>query len=69
MKTIGIVIPAYNEKENILKLIKGIRRYLNCVILVVDDSYDKSTQKILSKSRVKSLNISIEEKNREEDLR
>ena len=55
MKTIGIVIPAYNEKENILKLIKGIRRYLNCVILVVDDSYDKSTQKILSKSRVKSL--------------
>ena len=26
MKTIGIVIPAYNEKENILKLIKSIRR-------------------------------------------
>ena len=57
MKTIGIVIPAYNEKENILKLIKGIRRYLNCVILVVDDSYDKSTQKILSKSRVKKFKI------------
>lgn len=55
MKTIGIVIPAYNEKENILKLIKSIRRYLNCVILVVDDSYDKSTQNILSKSGVKNL--------------
>ena len=55
MKTIGIVIPTYNEKENILKLIKGIRRYLNCVILVVDDSYDKSTQNILSKSGVKNL--------------
>ena len=66
MKTIGIVIPAYNEKENILKLIKGIRRYLNCVILVVDDSYDKSTQKILSKSRVKSLKYFNRGKNREE---
>ena len=28
MQSIGIVIPAYNEKDNILKLIKGIRKKL-----------------------------------------
>ena len=50
MKTIGIVIPAYNEKENILKLIKGIRRYLNCVILVVDDSMTKAHKKFYQKA-------------------
>ena len=55
MKTIGIVIPAYNEKENILKLIKGIRKYLNCIILIVDDSKDKDIKKILSKNNIKNL--------------
>ena len=55
MKTIGIVIPAYNEKENILKLIKGIRKYLNCIILIVDDSKDKDVKKILSKNNIKNL--------------
>ncbi len=56
MKTIGIVIPAYNEKENILKLIKGIRKYLNCIILIVDDSKDKDIKKILLKNNIKNFN-------------
>ncbi len=55
MNKIGIVIPAYNEKENILKLIKGIRKYLNCIILIVDDSKDKDIKKILSKNNVKNF--------------
>ena len=55
MKTIGIVIPTYNEKENILRLIKSIRKYLDCVILIIDDSKDKSIKKILSKSKIKNL--------------
>lgn len=55
MKTIGIVIPTYNEKENILKLIKGIRKHLNCIILIIDDSNDLSIKKILSKSKIKNL--------------
>ena len=33
MKSIGIVIPAYNEKENILKLIKAIRRKIYSIFL------------------------------------
>ena len=55
MNKIGIVIPAYNEKENILKLIKGIRKYLNCIILIVDDSKDRDIKKILSKNNVKNF--------------
>ncbi len=55
MKLIGIVIPAYNEKENIIKLIKAIRRKINCVIIVVDDSTNLETQKIISKNKIKNL--------------
>ena len=55
MKSIGIVIPAYNEKENILKLIKEIRKKLNCIIIVVDDSPDFTTHKILKKGKIKNL--------------
>lgn len=55
MKSIGIVIPTYNERENILKLIKEIRKKLNCIILVVDDSSDLTTSKILKKSKIRNL--------------
>ncbi len=55
MKSIGIVIPAYNEKENILKLIKAIRRKINCIIIIVDDSTNLETQKIISKNKIKNL--------------
>ena len=55
MKSIGIVIPAYNERENILKLIRKIRNSLNCIIIIVDDSADLSTQKILKKNKIKNV--------------
>ncbi len=55
MNKIGIVIPTYNEKENILKLVKRIRRYLDCIILIVDDSNDLSIKKILLKNKIKNL--------------
>ena len=55
MKSIGIVIPAYNEKENIIKLIKAIRRKIYCIIIVVDDSTNLETQKIISKNKIKNL--------------
>jgi len=55
MKSVGIVIPAYNEKENILKLIKGIRKYLDCVIIIVDDSNNNDSQKILIKNKIKNI--------------
>ncbi len=55
MKSIGIIIPAYNERENILKLIKKIRKNLNCIIIIVDDSADLNTQKILKKSKIRNI--------------
>ncbi len=55
MKSIGIIIPAYNERENILKLIKKIRKNLNCIIIIVDDSADLNTQKILRKSKIRNI--------------
>ena len=55
MKSIGIVIPAYNEKKNIIKLIKAIRRKINCVIIIVDDSTNLETQKIILRNKVKNL--------------
>lgn len=55
MKSIGIVIPAYNEKENILKLVENIRKKLNCIIIIVDDSSNLSTQQILYKKGFKNL--------------
>ena len=55
MKSIGVVIPTYNEKENILRLIKSIRKKLNCIIVIVDDSSDLETKMIIKKSKIKNL--------------
>ena len=44
MKKIAVVIPAYNESENIVGLCKEIlTHYANADILIVDDSPDKLT--------------------------
>ena len=55
MKSIAIVIPAYNEKENILRLVQSIRKKLNCIIVIVDDSSDLISKKIIKKSKIKNL--------------
>ena len=55
MKSIAVVIPAYNEKENILRLVQSIRKKLNCTIVIVDDSSDLITKKIIKKSKIKNL--------------
>lgn len=55
MKSVGIVIPAYKEAENILSLIRKIRKNLYCLIIIVDDSPDLETKKIIHKSKIKDL--------------
>lgn len=55
MKSVGIVIPAYNESENIVKLIRTIRKCLKCLIIIVDDSSNLKTKKIISKSKLKNI--------------
>tara|TARA_B100000902_G_scaffold291612_1_gene277990 strand:- start:3572 stop:4285 length:714 start_codon:yes stop_codon:yes gene_type:complete len=55
MKSVGIVIPAYNEKDNILKLVKDIRKKLNCIIIIIDDSSNIDIKKILLKNKIKNI--------------
>ena len=55
MKKIGIVIPAFNEDKNIINLINQIKKRLNCLILIVDDSTNKNTKKLFSKNNFKNV--------------
>ncbi|MDA9653797.1 glycosyltransferase [Candidatus Pelagibacter sp.] len=55
MNSIGIVIPAYNESENIVRLIKKIRNNLNCLIIIVDDSSDLKTKNIITKNKLRNI--------------
>ncbi len=55
MKKIGIVIPAFNEDKNIINLINQIKKRLNCLILIVDDSTNKNTKKLFSKNKFKNV--------------
>ena len=68
MKSVGIIIPAYNEKENILKLVQSIRKKLNCIIIIVDDSPNLETKKLFIKVELKIYYFLIEEKNLAEAL-
>ncbi len=55
MKSIGIIIPAYKESENILKLIKKIRKNINCLIIIVDDSPNLEIKKIILNNKIKNI--------------
>ena len=52
MKKIAIVIPAYNEDKNIIKLIKEIRRKIYLIIVIVDDSKNLKTKKIINSNKI-----------------
>ena len=52
-KNIGFVLPAYNEENNIIKLIRKIKnRYKNSLIIIVDDSNHKKTWNLIKKSKL-----------------
>jgi dolichol-phosphate mannosyltransferase len=54
MKTnIAIIIPAYNESENIKKLLKEIRLNIKSQIILVDDSCNNLTKTVLKKANIK----------------
>ena len=55
MSNIGIVIPAYNEEKNIIKLVKEIRKNLNTYIVIVDDSKNNKTELEIKKKYIKKL--------------
>ena len=56
MSNISIIIPTYNEDENILTLIKEIRKYVpHSKICIVDDSKIDTINKILKKSNIRNI--------------
>jgi dolichol-phosphate mannosyltransferase len=54
---IAIIIPAYNESDNIKNLIKKIRQNIKSQIIVVDDSNDNLTKNILKKIKTNIIYI------------
>lgn len=48
---IAIIIPAYNEERNIIKLIKEIKKYIKPTIVIVDDSNNNLTKDLFKKKR------------------
>ena len=53
MNKTAIVIPAYNEEKNIIKLVKEIRKITKSIIVVVDDSQNLKTKKIINSFKFK----------------
>ena len=57
MKDISIIIPTFNEKENIHRLIKNIKKVVpKAHIVIVDDSIDNEIGKIVKKNKYLRVN-------------
>lgn len=64
---LSIIIPAYNEEKNILKVLNNVKKVnlgkITKEIIIVDDFSTDSTRKILSKLKDKSTKIFFHQKN------
>jgi dolichol-phosphate mannosyltransferase len=49
---IAVIIPALNESENLFKLTSLIKKYINSKIIIVDDSINDETEKIIKKKKI-----------------
>jgi dolichol-phosphate mannosyltransferase len=64
MSEINIIIPTYNEEDNISKLLKAIVKKLpNCKITIVDDSKNNNIQLVLKKVKLRKNIMYIHRKN------
>ena len=64
---LSIIIPAYNEEKNILKVLNNVKKVnldgITKEIIIIDDFSTDSTGKILSKLKDKSTKIFFHQKN------
>ena len=57
MTGINIIIPTFNEEDNIESLLKAIKKNLpNCKITIVDDSKNNNIEFILKNKKIKKKN-------------
>ena len=55
MKNIAVVIPTYNELENIERLVKEIKKNIKtCTIFIVDDTKNENIGKLIIKKKIKA---------------
>ena len=52
---IAVIIPAFNESENLFKLITLIKKFIKAEIIVIDDSANDKTEKIIKKKKIKCI--------------
>ena len=50
MKTV-IIVPAYNEDQNLINLIKKINQSINALIIIIDDSQNFKTKNLFKKKK------------------
>ncbi len=63
IRDISIVIPIYNEQDNIIKLIREVRasleKKINYEIIIVNDGSDDKTYEVVNKIKKNNKNITI----------
>ena len=48
---VAIIVPAYNEERNLIKLVKEIKKNISATIIIVDDSTSNSSKKLFKKKK------------------
>lgn len=55
-----IIIPAYNEEENILKVVEGLKKTVpQCDYIVINDCSKDRTKKILEENEIPHINLIV----------
>jgi glycosyltransferase involved in cell wall biosynthesis len=54
---IAIIVPAFNESENLFKLTKLIKKCINAAIIIGDDSIHDKTETVIINKKIQNFCI------------